>query len=32
MLDLVLPEAQRMLGKGTGFDEIEVAAQAGRDA
>jgi putative ABC transport system permease protein len=29
VLDLVLPEAQRMLGKGTGFDEIQVAAKPG---
>ncbi|HEY7619697.1 MAG TPA: FtsX-like permease family protein [Solirubrobacteraceae bacterium] len=29
VLDLVLPEAQRMLGKGTGFDEIEVAGKPG---
>ena len=29
VLDLVLPEAQRMLGKGDGFDEIQVAAKPG---
>jgi putative ABC transport system permease protein len=29
VLDLVLPEAQRMLGKGNGFDEIQVAAKPG---
>src|SRR5919204_4596202 len=29
VLDLVLPEAQRMLGKGTGFDEIQVAGKPG---
>ncbi len=29
VLDLVLPEAQRMLGKGTGFDEIQVASKPG---
>jgi putative ABC transport system permease protein len=29
VLDLVLSEAQRMLGKGTGFDEIQVAAKPG---
>jgi putative ABC transport system permease protein len=29
VLDLVLPEAQRMLGKGEGFDEIQVASKPG---
>jgi putative ABC transport system permease protein len=29
VLDLVLPEAQRLLGKGTSFDEIQVAAKPG---
>jgi putative ABC transport system permease protein len=29
VLDLTLPEAQRMLGKGTSFDEIQVAAKRG---
>ena len=29
VLDLVLHEAQRMLGKGDGFDEIQVAAKPG---
>jgi putative ABC transport system permease protein len=29
VLDLVLPEAQRMLGKGEGFDEIQVAGKPG---
>jgi putative ABC transport system permease protein len=29
VLDLVLPEAQRLLGKGNSFDEIQVAAKPG---
>jgi putative ABC transport system permease protein len=29
VLDVVLPEAQRMLGKGTGFDEVQAAAKPG---
>jgi putative ABC transport system permease protein len=29
VLDLVLPEAQRMLGKGTSFDEIQASAKQG---
>ncbi|HKR98746.1 MAG TPA: FtsX-like permease family protein, partial [Candidatus Dormibacteraeota bacterium] len=29
VLDLVLPEAQRMLGKGNTFDEIQVASKPG---
>jgi putative ABC transport system permease protein len=29
VLDLVLPEAQRMLGKGNAFDEIQVASKPG---
>jgi putative ABC transport system permease protein len=29
VLDLTLPEAQRMLGKGTSFDQIQVAARSG---
>jgi putative ABC transport system permease protein len=29
VLDVILPEAQRMLGKGSGFDEIQVAAKPG---
>jgi putative ABC transport system permease protein len=29
VLDVLLPEAQRMLGKGTGFDEIQAAAKPG---
>src|SRR5919197_3628540 len=29
VLDVILPEAQRMLGKGTGFDEIQAAAKSG---
>jgi putative ABC transport system permease protein len=29
VLDVILPEAQRMLGKGSGFDEIQAAAKPG---
>jgi putative ABC transport system permease protein len=29
VLDVILPEAQRMLGKGTGFDEVQAAAKPG---
>src|SRR5919198_363243 len=29
VLDVILPEAQRLLGKGTGFDEIQAAAKSG---
>jgi putative ABC transport system permease protein len=29
VLDLILPEAQRLLGKGSGFDEIQAAAKPG---
>ncbi|HEX7298716.1 MAG TPA: FtsX-like permease family protein [Solirubrobacteraceae bacterium] len=29
VLDVTLPEAQRMLGKGTGFDEVQAAAKPG---
>ena len=29
VLDLILPEAQRILGKGNSFDEIQVAAKPG---
>jgi putative ABC transport system permease protein len=29
VLDVVLPEAQRMLGKGSSFDEVQVAAKPG---
>jgi putative ABC transport system permease protein len=29
VLDVILPEAQRMLGKGTGFDQIQAAAKPG---
>jgi putative ABC transport system permease protein len=29
VLDVTLPEAQRMLGKGSGFDEIQAAAKPG---
>jgi putative ABC transport system permease protein len=32
VLDLVLPEAQRLLGKGTSFDEIQVASKPGVSA
>jgi putative ABC transport system permease protein len=29
VLDVTLPEAQRMLGKGSGFDEVQAAAKPG---
>jgi putative ABC transport system permease protein len=29
VLDVILPEAQRMLGKGSGFDEIQASAKPG---
>src|SRR5919199_1650379 len=32
VLDLILPEAQRLLGKGTSFDEIQVASKPGVSA
>jgi putative ABC transport system permease protein len=32
VLDLILPEAQRLLGKGSSFDEIQVASKPGVSA